>query len=188
MPISGQVGRPSNIAVVRRCVCDDGLSGGENTWTDLYNVQLHSYVDDMATPSGTDLCHALAARRKARHLSRLYDSHLAPTALSVSQFSILSVLQTDGRLKITELAETLVMERTSLLRALKPLQAAGWVVAKRPSGSRSFDVMLSPSGLKKVAEAMPLWQSAQAAFEGEVGRDRAIRLRNETLELNFGGR
>jgi DNA-binding MarR family transcriptional regulator len=142
----------------------------------------------MATPSGTDLCYALAARRKARHLSRLYDSHLAPTGLSVSQFSILSVLQTDGRLKIMQLAQMLIMERTSLLRALKPLQGAGWVVAKRLGGRRSFDVMLSSSGLKKVAEAMPLWESAQAAFEGEVGRDRAIRLRNETLELNLGGR
>jgi DNA-binding MarR family transcriptional regulator len=142
----------------------------------------------MAIPTGTELCYALAARKAARHLSRLYDSHLTPTGLSVSQFSILSVLQTDGRLKITELAETLIMERTSLLRALKPLQAAGWVVAKRPGGRRSFDVMLSPLGLKKVAEAMPLWESAQVAFEGEVGRDRAIRLRDETLELNLGGR
>ncbi len=141
----------------------------------------------MAMPTGTELCYALAARKTARHLSRLYDSHLTPTGLSVSQFSILAGLQTDGRVKITELAQMLVMERTSLVRALKPLQAAGWVVAKRPGGRRSFDVMLSSSGWKKVAEARPLWESAQAAFEGEVGRDRAIRLRNETLELNLGG-
>ncbi len=153
---------------------------------ELDAVQLHSYVDGMATPSGTDLCYALAARRKARHLSRLYDSHLASAGLTVSQFSILSVLRTDGRLKITELAQMLIMERTSLVRALKPLQAAGWVVAKRPGGQRSFDVMLSPLGSKKVVEAMPLWESAQGAFEFEVGRDRAIRLRNETLELNLG--
>jgi hypothetical protein len=28
---------------------------------------------------------------------------------------------------------------------------------------------------------------AQAAFEGEVGRDRAIRFRDEISELNLGG-
>jgi DNA-binding MarR family transcriptional regulator len=138
-------------------------------------------------PIGPELCYALAARKTARRLSRLYDSHLTPTGLSISQFSILAVLLTDGRLKIMELAQTLIMERTSLVRALKPLQAAGWVIAKRPGGGHSFDVMLTPLGMEKVAEAMPLWESAQAAFEDEVGPDRAIRLRDETLELNFGG-
>ena len=78
------------------------------------------------------------------------------------------------------------MERTTLVRALKPLQTAGWVVAGKPESGRSFDVTLSRSGLKKVAEAVPLWKSAQAAFEQEVGQERAVRIRNEILELNLG--
>ena len=141
----------------------------------------------MATSSRPYLCYALAARKSARHLSRLYDRHLAPAGLSVSQFSILRLLKEHGRLKITELAEIMIMERTSLVRALKPLQALGWVVAQRSGSGRALDVTLSPSGSEKVAEAMPLWAEAQAAFEGKVGRARAIRLRNEILELNFGG-
>jgi hypothetical protein len=91
----------------------------------LDTVQLHSYMDGMATPSGPHLCYALAARKSDRHLSRLYDSHLAPAGLSVSQFSILGLLKEHGRRKITELADMLIMERTSLVRALKPLQAPG---------------------------------------------------------------
>ena len=86
---------------------------------------MHTYIGCMATPSRSYLCYALAARKSARHLSRLYDSHWAP-ALSVSQFSILRLLKEHGRLKITELAEMLIMERTSWVRALKPLQASGW--------------------------------------------------------------
>ena len=81
----------------------------------------------------------------------------------------------------------LLMERTSLVRALKPLQAPGWVAAQRSESGRAFDVILSPSGLKKLAKAKPLWAEAQAAFEGEVGRDRAIRLRDEIWKLNRGG-
>jgi hypothetical protein len=61
------------------------------------------YVDCMATPSGPHLCYALAARKSDRHLSRLYDGHLASAGLSVSQFSILGLLKEHGRLKITEL-------------------------------------------------------------------------------------
>jgi DNA-binding MarR family transcriptional regulator len=98
--------------------------------------------------------------KSARYLSRLYGSHLAPAGLTVSQFSILGLLGVHGRLKITELADRLIMERTSLVRALKPLQAAGWVVAERSDNGRAFDVTLSPSGLKKFAEAKPLWAEA----------------------------
>ncbi|NNU48670.1 winged helix-turn-helix transcriptional regulator [Rhizobium sp. WYCCWR 11279] len=141
----------------------------------------------MPTPTGPHLCYALAARQNARHLSRLYDNHLAPAGLSVSQFSILSLLEAYETLKITKLAQMLSMERTTLVRALKPLQAAGWVVAGRADSSRSFDVGLSRSGLDKVAEAVPLWKEAQAAFEREVGQDRAVRMRDEILELNLGG-
>ena len=139
----------------------------------------------MRTPSGPRLCYALAARKSARYLSRLYGSHLAPAGLTVSQFSILGLLRVHGRLKITELTDMLIMERTSLVRALKPLQAAGWVVAERSDINRAFDVTLSPSGREKVDEAIPLWAEAQAAFEGEVGRDRAIRLRKVIWELNL---
>ena len=141
----------------------------------------------MARSNRPYLCYALAARKSGRHLSRLYDRHLAPAGLSVSQYSILRLLKEHGRLKITELAEILIMERTSLVRALKPLQVSGWVVAERSDKGRAFDVTLSPSGLEKVTEAIPLWAEAQAAFEAEVGRDRAIRFRDEISELNLGG-
>jgi DNA-binding MarR family transcriptional regulator len=139
----------------------------------------------MVKPTGPLLCYALAARKKARHLSRLYDGHLAPAGLSVSQFSILSLLDVHGQLKIAELADVLSMERTSLVRALKPLQTAGLVVTERPDSSRAFDLKLSRRGYQKVAEALPLWEDAQAAYEREVGRDRAVRLRNEILKLHF---
>jgi DNA-binding MarR family transcriptional regulator len=139
----------------------------------------------MATPTAPYLCYALAARKHARQVSRLYDSHLAPAELSVSQFSILALLEAHGQLKITELVDMLGMERTSLVRALKPLQSSGWVIAERPDSGRSFDVKLTRRGYKKVAQALPLWKSAQAALEREVGRDRAVRLRDEILELHF---
>jgi DNA-binding MarR family transcriptional regulator len=138
----------------------------------------------MAKPTDPFCCYALAARKNARHLSRLYDKWLAATKLSVSQFSILALLDAHGQLKIPKLADMLSMERTTLVRALNPLQAGGWVVAERPDSGRSFDVKLSGRGHKKLAQALPLWKKAQAAFEREVGRDRAVRQRDEILELN----
>jgi DNA-binding MarR family transcriptional regulator len=135
---------------------------------------------------GPDLCYALAARKNARRLSRLYDSHLAPAGLSVSQFSILTLLSAKGPLKTAELADLLVMERTSLVRALKPLQGAGWIATHPATEGRGHELALSAAGRKKTAAALPLWRTAQRAFEAEVGRDRAIRQRDEILRLNPG--
>jgi DNA-binding MarR family transcriptional regulator len=142
---------------------------------------------DMSTPSVPSLCYALAARKSDRYLSRLYDRHLAPAGLSVSQFAILRLLTVHGPLKIAELADRLIMERTSLVRALRPLQASGWVSAGRSDNGRAFEFALSPSGMEKFTEAVPLWEEAQAAFEREVGRDRAIQFRDEILALKLGG-
>jgi DNA-binding MarR family transcriptional regulator len=135
---------------------------------------------------GPDLCYALAARKNARRLSRLYDSHLAPAGLSVSQFSILTLLSAKGPLKTADLADLLVMERTSLVRALKPLQGAGWIATHPATEGRGHELALSAAGRKKTAAALPLWRTAQRAFEAEVGRDRAIRQRDEILRLNPG--
>jgi DNA-binding MarR family transcriptional regulator len=129
-----------------------------------------------------DLCYALAARKNARHLSRLYDHHLAPTGLSVSQFSILAVLKANGAMKTAELADLLVMERTSLVRALRPLQAAGWIATRPAAEGRAHELALSAAGLRKAAAAVPLWQAAQKAFEAEVGRAHAIRQRDAVLQ------
>ncbi len=46
-----------------------------------------------------DLCYAQRPRKNDRHLSRLYDGHLAPVGLSVSQFSILTLLSAGSRLR-----------------------------------------------------------------------------------------
>jgi len=132
-----------------------------------------------------DLCYALTARKNARHLSRLYDSHLAPAGLTVSQFSILSTLSAKGPQKTADLADLLVMERTSLVRALKPLRAMGWIAPHPAAEGRGHELALTASGRKKTGAAVPLWRAAQRAFEAEVGRDRAIRQRDEILGLNF---
>jgi hypothetical protein len=60
----------------------------------LDDVQLHTYIGWMATPSRSYVCYALAARKSARHLSRLYDSHWAPAGLS--GFAILDPEAAEG--------------------------------------------------------------------------------------------
>src|SRR5262245_45417507 len=67
-------------------------------------------------------CNCLALRQAARHVSQLYDGYLATVGLKTTQYSILSKLNRLGPLSINELAKSMVMDRTTLGRAIRPLQ------------------------------------------------------------------
>lgn len=76
------------------------------------------------TPPALDQteCNCLALRQATRHVSQIYDKHLAPSGLRGSQYSILSKLNRLGPLSINELAKAMVMDRTTLGRAIRPLE------------------------------------------------------------------
>lgn len=133
--------------------------------------------------SGPDLCHCLAARRNARFLTRLYDRHLSAAGISVSQFSLLAKLAEQPDISISQLAEYMVMERTTLIRALKPLQAANFVHS-RAEGSRSaLRLSISKAGIAKFEESEPLWLEAQKEFEAYAGFDKAASIRGLLLPI-----
>src|ERR1700742_1224223 len=67
-------------------------------------------------------CNCQALRQAARHVSQIYDSHLAAEGLKTSQYSILAKLHRLGPQSINEMAKLMVMDRTTLGRAVKPLE------------------------------------------------------------------
>ncbi|QWT18924.1 MarR family winged helix-turn-helix transcriptional regulator [Bacillus sp. NP157] len=130
-----------------------------------------------------DLCNCAAARRAARALTRSYERHLAPAGLTSSQFSILVVIEDLPGLGMRELADELVMDRTSLVRALQPLQRDGLVaVAVSPHDARQKVYVLTPAGHAKAAEASPLWQEAQREFTRRFGGEAAATEAREAFE------
>jgi DNA-binding MarR family transcriptional regulator len=136
----------------------------------------------MKTVHGPDLCHCHAARRHARLLTRLYDRHLSAVDISISQFSILALIEERPQILIAELAEAMVMERTTLVRALKPLQSEGYVASHAEGPRSAIRLSLSVKGMTKLKEAEPYWEAAQREREGQVGEDMAVSIRNTILE------
>ncbi|WP_218036732.1 MarR family winged helix-turn-helix transcriptional regulator [Sphingobium sp. EM0848] len=108
---------------------------------------------------------------------------MAPAGINSSQFSILALLERHPGISIAGLARKMVMERTTLVRALRPLQDAGLVRSEAADRGRALKLSASPAGLRKVAEARPAWKAAQAEFETTFGHDRAARLREDILEV-----
>lgn len=123
----------------------------------------------MSTPAAS-ICAAGTLRRATRSVARLYDTHLAHAGLTTTQFSLLVALERRAApTPLTELAAEQVFERTSLYRALAPLEREE-LVALTAGAGRSKQVQLTAKGVRRVAEARPHWQSAQDAFLAEFGK------------------
>ena len=138
----------------------------------------------MDATSTLNSCNCFAIRQAARHVTRLYERHLADAELTSAQFSILGALDEGRSMTMVRLASLLVMDRTTLLRAIKPLQRDDLVKSASSSEDpRQLVFALSPAGQRKLKQALPLWSRAQEEFEAEIGPREAARLRRSLLAL-----
>jgi DNA-binding MarR family transcriptional regulator len=142
----------------------------------------------MNSSSRATLCNCFASRQAARYLTRLYERHLAPVGLTSTQFTILLLLDEQPDIPMRELSEAMVMDRTSLVRALKPMQRDGLIETNAsPTDSRQNVMSLTAAGRQRLEQALPLWQQAQHEFEGEFGREPAEETRKLLLKIGQPG-
>lgn len=131
-----------------------------------------------------DLCNCLAIRKAARHVTQFYDQRLAATGLTTPQFSILARLRRRGPSTIHELAEDLVMDRTTLGRNLRPLERDGLLaIGADPADRRRRALTVTPEGEARLAQAAPLWAAAQRDFADRFGAAAAVALRTTLASL-----
>jgi DNA-binding MarR family transcriptional regulator len=124
----------------------------------------------MFDASAASKCAAGTLRRASRSISRVYDARLAAAGLSAAQFSMLSAIEShDGTVLLTELADELVFERTSLYRNLELLARDGLITITN-AGKRARQARLTAKGTRRIAHALPLWTEAQREFLDRFGR------------------
>jgi DNA-binding MarR family transcriptional regulator len=128
-------------------------------------------------------CNCQAIRQAARHVTQIYDQHLAPAGLRTTQFSVLARLDRLGPVAIHELAASLVMDRTTMGRALRPLEREGLVAIGPGPDGRTRSLSVTPAGKERLAQAMPLWREAQRSFEAGYGSSQAADLRAALMRL-----
>ena len=120
-------------------------------------------------PHPPSLCTCFRLRRLSRLVSQRYDRELAPAGININQFSILRRASRESR-TITALARELGMDRTTLSRDIKPLEAAGWVELTRgATDARQRCISVTAAGRTTLDTALPLWRKAQDAVEALVG-------------------
>jgi DNA-binding MarR family transcriptional regulator len=121
-------------------------------------------------------CACFNLRRVTRAVTQLYDDFLRPCGLRVTQFSVLVALRNMERATINQLADKLVVDRTTLTRNLRPLQEAGLVRTRPGVDRRVREISLTPAGEDKLHQALPHWREAQNEMRRSLGRDRLERL------------
>ena len=128
-------------------------------------------------------CIGFRVRRAARVVAQVYDDALAPLQIKGTQFSLLNAISLSDGPTISRLAATLLMDRTTLTRNLKPLQAAGLVALQPGDDRRRRMVRLTGAGQALLADALPLWRRAQLGLVRQLGLELEERISQDLGRL-----
>src|SRR4051794_30900466 len=104
----------------------------------------HTSEPSTSHPDGPCACTTL--RKASRAMSRAYEEALEPGGVTATQFAILRVLERAGPRPLSRLADELVMDRTSLYRAIRPLTQAGDVALDAGGRGRAKIAALTVAG------------------------------------------
>ncbi|WP_232224608.1 MarR family winged helix-turn-helix transcriptional regulator [Leptospira fainei] len=115
-------------------------------------------------------------RRASRAVTQFYDRELEPAGLTSQRFSLLHTLGATEGLELAQLADLLVMDRTTLLRNIAPLEELGWITDIPSENKRARKVALTEKGLEALRIAYPIWENAQSAVIEAMGEDDLKRL------------
>ncbi|HEY3599903.1 MAG TPA: MarR family transcriptional regulator [Paraburkholderia sp.] len=138
----------------------------------------------MNKPIVRDDCNCFALRQAARFVTQIYERHLGQVGLTAAQFTIMAKLARKPDLTMMDLADSMVMERTTLVRALKPLQRDGLIVSEASEhDGRTYQFSLSEAGRRAFEQASVAWREAQEEFETKFGSARAKALRTELFSI-----
>ena len=117
-------------------------------------------------------CACFDLRRATRAVSRMYDDFLRDEGLNVTQFSLLRLIYVEKELSISTLGRYMVMDRTSITRALAPMERDGLIHSRSGADKRIRIVSVTNKGRKLVDDAEPKWRQAQEALIETIGEGR----------------
>lgn len=139
-----------------------------------------------ATPSElTSPCICARLRRASRALTRAYDDALAPSGLTVTQFSVLRTVAGLESPTLAELAEATAHEKSGLWRIVQPLIRSGALNSGQVEGLRGQRLTLTQDGQALLDLATPAWTRAQTGVANILGtrRNQLLALLREVERL-----
>jgi len=137
----------------------------------------------VTTSSVPQPCVCTTIRRSSRILARVFDDCLGPVGLNVTQLAVLRAIQRHPGEPLMRVAEDLRMDRTSLYRAVTPIQRDGWVKIATGADARSRTAEFTTKGRRVLEAADPAWRRIQTEIVERFGRDKWAALVAELERL-----
>lgn len=131
-------------------------------------------------------CFCINLRRAAGAVSDFYDRALSEAQLTTSQFSLMRNLRRLQPCTVTALAKEMGLERTTLVRTMKPLSERGLIADLAEAKSCNSLLSLTEDGIAVMSRAAELWEGAQSSVRAHMGEEKMsdlLRLLNELEEF-----
>jgi DNA-binding MarR family transcriptional regulator len=128
-------------------------------------------------------CVCLLLRKATRAVSQVFREALRPVGLEPTQFAVLVALHLHGTVTVTELAEVLVTDHTTLSRNLLVLERLGVVAVTAGPDRRTKLVRLTDAGDETLSRAIPIWHEAHERLTRALGERQFAELLQLTDRL-----
>lgn len=123
-------------------------------------------------PNSRYPCLCALIRKAGRIATRNYDTFLKPTGLKITQYSMLANIARNPAITVSDLAELLSMDQTTVSRNLRLLEKSGYIhLEGEMTDQRIKRIQISDLGISKMNVARPLWEQAQLEMERVLGRE-----------------
>ena len=122
--------------------------------------------------SAMENCVCFNLRRITRAVTRFFDAEIRRHGIRPTQESILAALSAQESWTMAELSDWLGMERTTLLRNLRPLQRDGLVRISGGGRGGHVELSITEKGRMSLVKMLPAWRSAQNKVVAILGNER----------------
>ena len=134
-------------------------------------VHIHTMAKELDL-SAMENCVCFNLRWVTRAVTQFYDAEMRRHGIRPTQGTILASLKTKDSWNMAELSDWLGMERTTLVRNLRPLQRDGLVQISGGGRGNRVELAITAKGRKQIEKLTPAWKSAQRAAVKALGEKR----------------
>jgi DNA-binding MarR family transcriptional regulator len=125
-------------------------------------------------------CVCFNLRRGARAVTQYFDALFQEHGLRATQFTLLGALaiaeKQERALSITQIAEFMVMDRSTLTRNLQPLERDGLITIGLGTDRRTRVALLTDAGRSRLAQVIAEWEKGQSHFTTLLGQSKLNQL------------
>ncbi len=114
-------------------------------------------------------CYCLDMRKASQKVTNIYTTALKPINISVTQFGLLKHIQTLQPINVTDLANVMELDRTTVVRTLKILENRGYILDISEDRKRNRKLILTNNGKSTVNNGTILWSKVQDKFKDFLG-------------------